>query len=848
MTAALRDSLKTIFSPRAAAAAHRSAWIHRQPLVLLAAAAASGILLDALLAPPKELWLALFVVTLALILRGPKSLRWMAAAGICLPLFAVRHSLDETAYRAASIFSAASTTPQPAIVEGTVDQAVRLKRHPLAELRVRRGRSPWQTQFECELARIRRGLHFEAASGRAVVMIDGRRDDLRPGDMVRLYGELSRFAPPSNPGAVDFRKVYRQRGVQVRLDVDSKDQVTVVDRAAVRPQRWIASLAAGSRELLLGHLGESTAPLALALVLGQRDFIDPPTHDALLTTGTVHLLSVSGMHLAIVAMIAHWTATCLRFPQVTKIVWVIGVCLLYTALTGGRPPVVRAAVLVTLVLWSIWIRRPSQSLNTLALAALLLMFFNPELIFGVGAQLSFLAVTTLLVCGGRSGAALSDPADLAIARERRLEQLIAESRGTLARYLRFGAEAAGRAIWYSGCVTAVTLPLVWHQFHVVSLISVAVNVLLMPLLFLALASGILAVVLGWFFDPLAVVPAAVCHVVLLVMRAAIDAAVAVPAGHHWLPSPPTVWVIVFYGVLVASMMWPAGRLASRLRYGWIALWAASAWWMATTPAPLGDSTLEATFVDVGHGTSVVLRLSEDEVWLYDCGRLGNELGSSRHIDTTLWSLGVTHLRGIILSHADADHYNALPGVLARFTAERIVTPPRMLEQHERGLSAARRAIAGAGVPVQEICRGEAIESTGPVIEVLHPPAERLAGSDNANSLVVEIDSGSAPLVLPGDLEPPGVEALIRQRRPRAGGVLMAPHHGSLQTDSEAVLQWARPRETVVSGSQRAARVEVRDALAVTGSGVHVTSEIGAVRVRLSRSGQSEVRSWLRSPW
>ena len=81
----------------------------------------------------------------------------------------------------------------------------------------------------------------------------------------------------------------------------------------------------------------------------------------------------------------------------------------------------------------------------------------------------------------------------------------------------------------------------------------------------------------------------------------------------------------------------------------------------------------------------MLRLDDDDVWLYDCGRLGNDTGSSRDIDATLWSMGVTGLSGIILSHADSDHYNALPGVIRRFRVGRIMTPPGMLGEEETGL-------------------------------------------------------------------------------------------------------------------------------------------------------------------
>ena len=172
----------------------------------------------------------------------------------------------------------------------------------------------------------------------------------------------------------------------------------------------------------------------------------------------------------------------------------------------------------------------------------------------------------------------------------------------------------------------------------------------------------------------------------------------------------------------------------------------------------------------------------------------------------------------------------------------------MLSESESGLADARRAIAAAGVEVFERSSSDRLDESLWCAEILHPPPVRLPGSDNANSLVLRVDHGGKTLLLPGDLEAPGTECLIDSRRPEPGGVLMAPHHGSLTLDSESILQWARPAETIVSGGVRARRPEVAEMLSVTGSGVHVTSQQGAIRVRLDAKGRIEVRSWLDSPW
>ena len=413
--------------------------------------------------------------------------------------------------------------------------------------------------------------------------------------------------------------------------------------------------------------------------------------------------------------------------------------------------------------------------------------------------------------------------------------------------VRHAVRALAQLAWFSGCVTVISAPLVWHQFHVVSPISVLTNLVLSPFLFVALASGVCTVVLG-FIPLLGILFGSVCDLSLTLMHWLIRLAASVPWGHHWLPAPPTWWVITFYIVVAASLVFRLNQKTRTIRYGWIVGWLIAAYVMATTPSTLETETLEATFIDVGHGTCVVLRLSEREVWLYDCGRLGNDTGSSRDIDATLWSLGVTRLQGIILSHADADHFNALPGILRRFQVNQVFTPPGMLAESEVALIAIRRAIERTGLPVRELSDGDSINSRTATVEVLHPPAVRLRGNDNANSMVLRIDWGRKSLILPGDLEPPGTETLIRHDRPRAGGILMAPHHGSLTMDASSVLQWSRPGQTIVSGGRRAGRPEVEQMLSATGSGVHVTNLVGAIRVRIDRTGRIEVRSWSNSPW
>lgn len=864
---------------------------HRQPLTLVAAAIAAGILADAALRPAVGWWFGGFAGLAAVGWWAPAPWRLAAVVLMMVPLGAARRSTQASRHDRDSVWSQIDGDATPVAVTGRIVDVPAL--YP--QTRSARGGSPWRTRFELDLDHIRDGGRQRPVRSRLLVSIDGDRTDLLPGDRLRLFGTLTRSETPGNPGETDWREFDRRRGIHGRLDVRLDEQLRRIGANRWHPLRPVARWGNSAREILLARTDESTGPLAVALVIGQRSFVTTAVRERLMETGTAHLLSVSGLHLAIVVLIAKTLATVARLPSRWHLVWIVTVAAFYVAITGGRPPVVRAAILVAVVALAWVYRRPAQTLNSLALAAIVLLLWNPEYAFHVGVQLSFLAVAMLVIGasvrerdGGDAGD--GDTGD-GTRPDRCLETVIDTTRSPWLRHARRGRQWLGRALWYSGCVTAVTTPLVWHQFHLVSPISVVCNVIVGPLMFVALAAGVATVALGWLAEPLSLVPGRVCHFALLAIDGVIGWAARFPGGHRWLPSPPDWFVILFYAGLAASFLipglrraigrrnatrpsstpmgltslppdgpwhriaWPRhvvsrGWAATSFPIAWVLIWLPMAWWLATSTARLPPGTLEATFVDVGHGTSVVVR-DADSVWLYDCGRLGNVDGHSRGIQDVLWALGVTRIDTLFLSHADSDHFNALPGLVKRFRIDRLVTPPGMFDRPGEMLRHVHSLVTDSGIPLIEASRGDREPATGvPRWSVLHPPASRLAASDNANSLVLRIDVGGVPLLLPGDVEPPGTAALIGSPFPgdRSGGVLMAPHHGSLTADGEAVVAWMRPRHVIVSGGKNADRPEMHRQFGSTGAHVHVTQSAGAIRVRIGPDGNIEVRSWRARPW
>ena len=840
----------------------------RRPMVWIAAVFAIGVASDQLVAIGASWFVGLSIggATAWAIVRRRDAGRlapaivWIGFFATVLALGGLRSSLQRRGYEASpmaserfrqSLFESAAGT----IATGNVASVPQVVRSPLADSPTRRPGSPYVTRFEMDAETIRSGRNDEAFRGRVIVHVDAEDVAVRPGDRVRVFGAIEPPRNRTNPGDYDEAGHFRRRGLHARMLAAQRDDVELVRSGGrFHPMGTIAEIASFGREALLEHVGPRAGPLAIGLVLGQRDALEPRIRDQLLMTGTVHLLSVSGLHLAIVVALLNFLCRLFSVPRIVHLATLLAGAAFYTALTGGRPPVLRAAILVTVLVLAVAIQRRGRPLNTLAIAALLLLVWQPSLLQNVGVHLSFLAVGTLMLAGATPP--MSVATEMAQQSEQNVEALLSRHRGMGWRIARMIFSRIGGWIRLSAAVTAVSTPLIWYHFHVVTPIAVFLNVVLSPLLFAALAAGLATVASAACSETLASVFGWVTNASVASMLRLVEYGAGLPLGHAWLPSPSISSVVVFYVVLMVTLWLPRDRpirwlRGSWLRGGWVVAWCVvQGWWVSQPPdRPVGS--VRATFVDVGHGTAVVVE-SDEQTLLYDCGKLGNDRGLCAGIDGVLWDAGHRRLDAIVLSHADADHFNALPALVRRFGVDRVVTPPGMLTEDEPALQPIVEAIARHDLPVQVASADSTAEGSpsvlGPRWTVAHPPASRQGRSDNANSLVMITKESSRPLILPGDLEPPGTAVLTSRPRPRPGGVLMAPHHGSLYMDAESVLQWSRPSVVVVSGGRRAKAPEVETMLRRFGADVWITARDGAIRTTRGRDGRWRIERFDGKNW
>ena len=152
------------------------------------------------------------------------------------------------------------------------------------------------------------------------------------------------------------------------------------------------------------------------------------------------------------------------------------------------------------------------------------------------------------------------------------------------------------------------------------------------------------------------------------------------------------------------------------------------------------------------------------------------------------------------------------------------------------LNELRDALDRHRVAVRTIGAGDRLQGgDGCSIEVLHPPRRGVLGSTNANSLVLAVECFGHRILLTGDIEPPGLDDLLAEE-PLHCEVLLAPHHGSRQSNSPQLAAWCRPQWVVLSGDGRWNAADIEASYRAVGGRVLQTSDRGAIRVRIAADG------------
>lgn len=536
-----------------------------------------------------------------------------------------------------------------------------------------------------------------------------------------------------------------------------------------RSSIWFLPARAGraAREHIQRFFPADAAPFAKALLLGDTSELSYTVDTSLKVSGIRHIVAVSGLHVSALFGAIYFL---LRRRRVLSVLVCVPVLLFFAAVTGFSPSVVRASLMAGLMALGSAINEEYDGLTSLSFASLVMLFANPFVISSVSFQLSVASVAGILLLAAPISA--------------RIVGLFPKVKVK---------SAGGRAIrWVAGavsvCVSATlfSTPLSAYYFGAVSLIGVLANLLIIwmiPPLFCGIAVvGAFGGVVPQLCGPLAWLLSWVIRLILWMARLMSR----IPFAAVYTQSGFVIAWLIFAYCLAALFLCRRRHFLRFFLVGIIGLTAAIA---ASIVVPRVDA-LRLTALDVGEGQAILLQ-SSGKNYLIDCGG-DSETRAADEIAQTLLSQGLFRLDGLVLTHYDQDHVNAVKNLLTRIKIDRFYLP-------ESGQAELAQRL-GAEYPedIQWIESDSQIALPSGTINLLAPNSTETA---NENCMCVLFDSKECVILITGDRGRAGERELLQNYTLPDVDVLIAGHHGSKNSTTEELLHAVRPEVVIISAGE-----------------------------------------------
>lgn len=613
----------------------------------------------------------------------------------------------------------------------------------------------FETQYGCA---VDGNIHLSGRSCKVRMYYRGSAL-LNPGDLVRCRAEL-RYTPAGGERNTTYHK---GEGIFLLAYTTDTMEITKAEKIPVRyyPACWRKIISERIRELFPGE----TEAFATALLLGDDTGILFQDDIAFQRSGIRHVIAVSGLHVAILFSILHFFTGRRKY---LTLVTGLPLLLLFAAVAGFSPSVVRACIMQALVLVAIAADREYDPATALSFAALVLLCVNPLTITSVSFQLSVGSMIGIFTFSTRILDYLKN--------EKRLGSM--KGKTVKARLKR----------WFAGSVSvsvsamSLTLPLCALYFGMVSVVGILTNLLTLWVVSFIFCGIILACVVSVIWLPLGTAVAWVISVPIRYVLLCARLLSALPFGVAYTDSIYTVLWVIFSVLLVLCFLIWKRKSPLLLTAGILLLYSISL--LATWAEPRLDS-IRLTVLDVGQGQCVLLQ-SKENAYMIDCGGKDGEQTAELAL-CALGAQGITELDGLILTHYDEDHANGAEYLTQVFPIKKLYLP-----DIDR-TNSLRRQLSKTDIPIQWINKERSV-FCGRGVLTLYPSENEING--NESSLCILFRGEKCDILITGDRNIAGERELLERADIPKLEILVAGHHGAATSSGLELLRETTP-ETVI---------------------------------------------------
>ncbi|MGI6713291.1 MAG: DNA internalization-related competence protein ComEC/Rec2 [Bacillota bacterium] len=592
-------------------------------------------------------------------------------------------------------------------------------------------------------------------------------DTIRYGDYLKLQAKFIKMEEPLNPNQFHYSSYLKRRGITAVVSTAYGGTLTIT---GINRGNVLLKGALGVKrkmERVLEHLPLRQQTFVAGMLFGDKGNLTYRERNVLSQTGLMDAFAVSGVHVGFVILFSYYLAQILKINKIGRLFLVSFILCFYAAVSGFTPSVLRSGTMAIIGLIAYNLGEKKDALAALAISALLLLIWNPQMLFDSGFQLSFLAAW---------GVIYLTPA---------LTEIIP------------GSGNASQVLAATISAQLVLIPLLAYYFNVLTLSGLVMGIFAAGLVGLVVFLGLFSMIICLASVNMAVIPIYGAGAIVEGLWQIANIVVQFPGSYLTVKTPHIVFLVIFYALIVCFPF-----VIKKSNYGKLYLMFLVSLIIICMINPSGgDGRLNVTFVDVGQGDCIYIQTPRGRRVLIDGGgkpQLSSYDVGEHVVVPFCKNLGISKFDLVINTHPHDDHLNGLRAVIQEMKVDKILIAAPFIKEQEtlRLLSWAENR----HVPVFPVQRGqEIILEPGIELLVVHPGKE-IKGTNadaNNNSLVLKLSFLDYSFLFTGDVEKDALAQLAQSDFDLQTDVLKAPHHGSKNSLLPEFLEQVSPQSVVI---------------------------------------------------
>ncbi len=597
------------------------------------------------------------------------------------------------------------------------------------------------------------------------------------GQTLQVAGKMAHFNKATNWGEFDSYGYYSSKGILFKLD-NAKVCTWGEDYSWIRDCLWRFRM---ELDKCIDEIyGEEDGAILKAMLVGNKNDIPQRVKEAFQKCGISHILAISGLHVSFLCMMVFKGLELLGLNKyICSIISEIFL-VLYIVMVGFTPSAIRAAVMFSTYVVAKLLKRSYDLITAASLALIIISGFNPWQLWDSSFQLSFLAIAGI---GFLANNFINNSQYINKPLKKR------DSKRLCGRLYNVMIAGTLRDFITSSIIFAVTLPVLLYGYYEVALYSVALNMVILPLMPVLLVSSIAGILLTTLVGEIGAVFVVGSKLILALYKHSCIFMEESGFGRYNFGKPYGWSVVVYYLFLLVFCLY-SGRHMLKIRLLCV----------------LGCLTLFVQypdglyFLDVGQGDCVVA-IDNKKAYVMDCGSTSKKNVGNNILIPFLKSKGINVVEAVFVSHPDEDHISGIYELIEKsktecITINRICVFDESLKanQFEKLVDLARQE----DITVLGIDGGDRISGPEITIECLYP-SDILAEDMNNNSLVLMCTFDGLRMIECGDVEIEGENVLLKEDV--KADIIKIAHHGSSSSSSEGFMQMVNPKLAIISAGK-----------------------------------------------